>query len=67
MSSILYISRADVERVALDMPTILDLLEKTFREKAAGRVEMPPKPGIHTRPEAFIHACLHPGTALGRH
>lgn len=56
MSSILYISRADVERVALDMPTILDLLEKTFREKAAGRVEMPPKPGIHTRPEAFIHA-----------
>jgi len=56
MSSILYISRADVERVALDMPTILDLLGKTFREKAAGRVEMPPKPGIHTRPEAFIHA-----------
>src|SRR5208337_2900796 len=56
MSSILYLSRADVERVALDMPTILDLLERAFREKAAGQVEMPPKPGIHTRPEAFIHA-----------
>lgn len=56
MSSILYLSKADVERVALDMPTILDLLERAFREKAAGQVEMPPKPGIHTRPEAFIHA-----------
>jgi len=56
MSSILYLSRADVERVALDMPTILDLLERAFREKAAGQVEMPPKPGIHTQPEAFIHA-----------
>ncbi len=56
MSSILYLSRADVERVALDIPTILDLVEKIFREKAAGQVEMPPKPGIHTRPEAFIHA-----------
>jgi len=56
MRSILYISRADVERVALDMPKILGLLEEAFREKAAGRVEMPPKPGIHTRPEAFIHA-----------
>ena len=56
MSSILYLSRADVERVALDMPTILDLLERVFREKAAGQVEMPPKPGIHTQPEAFIHA-----------
>jgi len=58
MSSILYLSRADVERVALDMPTILDLLERAFREKAAGQVEMPPKPGIHTQPEAFIHAML---------
>jgi ornithine cyclodeaminase/alanine dehydrogenase len=27
-----------------------------FKEKGAGRTEMPPKPGIHTRPDAFIHA-----------
>jgi ornithine cyclodeaminase/alanine dehydrogenase len=27
-----------------------------FSEKGEGRVEMPPKPGIHTRPDAFIHA-----------
>jgi len=53
---LLYLSRADVESVALDMPTIINLLETAFREKGAGRVEMPPKPGIHTQPDAFIHA-----------
>jgi len=53
---ILYLSRADVEAVSLDMPTIIDLLEQAFKEKGAGKVEMPPKPGIHTRPDAFIHA-----------
>jgi ornithine cyclodeaminase/alanine dehydrogenase-like protein (mu-crystallin family) len=53
---LLYLSRADVEAVALDMSSIIGLLEAAFREKGAGRVEMPPKPGIHTLPEAFIHA-----------
>lgn len=53
---ILYLSRADVEQVALDMRTLIDLLERAFREKGEGRVEMPPKPGIHTQPDAFIHA-----------
>jgi ornithine cyclodeaminase/alanine dehydrogenase-like protein (mu-crystallin family) len=53
---IFYLSRSDVESVALDMSTIINLLEEAFREKGAGRVEMPPKPGIHTQPDAFIHA-----------
>ena len=53
---LLYLSRADIEKVALDVTTIIELLEKAFREKGAGRVEMPPKPGIHTLPNAFIHA-----------
>ena len=52
----LYLSRSDVEKVALDMPAIIALLEGAFGEKGHGRVEMPPKPGIHTRPDAFIHA-----------
>jgi len=52
----LYLSRTDVESVALDMRTIIALLETAFKEKGAGRVEMPPKPGIHTQPDAFIHA-----------
>jgi ornithine cyclodeaminase/alanine dehydrogenase len=54
--SILYLSRADVEAVGLPMTDIIEALEEMFREKGAGRVEMPPKPGIHTRPDAFIHA-----------
>ncbi|MEW6567784.1 MAG: ornithine cyclodeaminase family protein [Chloroflexota bacterium] len=53
---LLYLSRADVEAVALDMATIIQRLEEAFREKGEGRVEMPPKPGIHTQPDAFIHA-----------
>lgn len=55
-TQLLYLSRQDVEAVALDMRTIIDLLEVAFKEKGAGRVEMPPKPGIHTQPDAFIHA-----------
>ena len=53
---ILYLSAADVASLAIDLRTIIGLLETAFREKGAGRVEMPPKPGIHTRPDAFIHA-----------
>lgn len=56
MMDFLYLSRADVERVALPMSAILAALEEMFREKGEGRTEMPPKPGIHTRPDAFIHA-----------
>lgn len=54
--SLLYLSRRDVEAVALPMSKIIGALEAMFREKGAGRVEMPPKPGIHTRPDAFVHA-----------
>jgi alanine dehydrogenase len=45
--SLLYLSQADVASVGLTMAEIIDLLETAFREKAEGRVEMPPKPGIH--------------------
>jgi ornithine cyclodeaminase/alanine dehydrogenase-like protein (mu-crystallin family) len=53
---ILYLSQADVTKVNLDMATVIKLLETAFHEKGAGKVEMPPKPGIHTMPDAFIHA-----------
>jgi ornithine cyclodeaminase/alanine dehydrogenase-like protein (mu-crystallin family) len=52
----LYLSQADVAAVGLDMKTMIGLLETAFREKGNGRVEMPPKPGIHTQPDAFLHA-----------
>ena len=54
--NLLYISKADVENIALSMDDIIRVLERAFREKGEGRTEMPPKPGIHTRPDAFIHA-----------
>jgi ornithine cyclodeaminase/alanine dehydrogenase len=56
MNQLLYLSQADVEAVGLQMADVIDALEQMFREKGAGQVEMPPKPGIHTRPDAFIHA-----------
>jgi ornithine cyclodeaminase/alanine dehydrogenase-like protein (mu-crystallin family) len=52
----LYLSQSDVTKVNLDMAMVIHLLETAFREKGAGKVEMPPKPGIHTMPDAFIHA-----------
>ena len=55
-SEILYLSRSDVERINLPMRDIINALDDMFKEKGLGRVEMPPKPGIHTRPDAFIHA-----------
>jgi ornithine cyclodeaminase/alanine dehydrogenase len=55
-SQFLYLSRETVEDADLDMATIIQLLERAFQEKGRGRVEMPPKPGIHTQPDAFIHA-----------
>ena len=55
-STVLYLSRKDVESVNLPMAEIIAALNSMFREKGEGRVEMPPKPGIHTRKDAFIHA-----------
>jgi ornithine cyclodeaminase/alanine dehydrogenase len=54
--TVLYLNRQDVERIDLGLDAIIEALEAMFREKGEGRVEMPPKPGIHTRPDAFIHA-----------
>jgi len=54
--TVLYLSRNDVESIAFSMSEIILLLEEMFLEKGEGRVEMPPKPGIHTRQDAFIHA-----------
>jgi len=38
------------------MGEIIDIVDRVFREKGKGNVEMPPKPGIHPEPDAFIHA-----------
>ena len=53
---LLYLSRADVEAIGVTMREIIDALAIAFREHGEGHVEMPPKPGVHSRPDAFIHA-----------
>ena len=54
--SVRYLSRADVEAVALAGTDVIEILEGVFRAKRAGAVEMPPKVGVHPRDDAFIHA-----------
>lgn len=56
--SLLYLSQVDVRRVGLGMTDIIDAVEKGFLELGNGRVEMPPKPGIHPgqSKDNFIHA-----------
>jgi ornithine cyclodeaminase/alanine dehydrogenase-like protein (mu-crystallin family) len=54
--SLLYLSREEVAGLLPDIPAQLDLVEDTYRSVGAGRVELPPKPGIHPRKDSFIHA-----------
>lgn len=53
---LLYLSRRDVEALGVGMRELIDGLEAALAEKGKGAVEMPPKPGIHPRANAFIHA-----------
>ena len=54
---LLYLSKSEVEAAGLSMGEIIELVETAFREKGGGRVEMPPKPGIHPGGgDNFIHA-----------
>jgi ornithine cyclodeaminase/alanine dehydrogenase-like protein (mu-crystallin family) len=55
-STLLYLSRSDVAATEVSMPDIIGALEVAFREHGDGKVEMPPKPGVHTQQDAFIHA-----------
>lgn len=63
---LLYLSRADVQAVGLTMSAVIEELEVAFREKGEGRVEAPPKPGIHpVDADNFIHAMPAYIPALG--
>ena len=54
--SLLYLAREQVAGLLPDIPAQLDLVEETYAALAAGRVELPPKPGVHPRENSFIHA-----------
>jgi ornithine cyclodeaminase/alanine dehydrogenase len=52
----LYLTRSDVEAAGISMHEIVTALDHMFQEKGKGNAEMPPKPGIHPKADAFIHA-----------
>jgi ornithine cyclodeaminase/alanine dehydrogenase-like protein (mu-crystallin family) len=52
----LYLSRKNVEDLGITMKEVLKVVEHGFRLKGLSKTEMPPKPGVHPRPNAFIHA-----------
>jgi ornithine cyclodeaminase/alanine dehydrogenase-like protein (mu-crystallin family) len=54
--SLLYLTRSEVAGLLPPVPEQLDLVEAAYRAVGAGRVELPPKPGIHPRKDSFIHA-----------
>jgi alanine dehydrogenase len=54
--SLLYLRRDEVADLLPPIPEQLDLVEQTYRAVDAGRVELPPKPGVHPRKDSFIHA-----------
>jgi alanine dehydrogenase len=56
VSELLYLSRGEVAQLLPEVPEQLDLVEETYRALAAGRVELPPKPGVHPRTDSFLHA-----------
>ena len=51
-----WLSQADIVALNIDMAEVIDLIEKGLAEHGRGRVENPPKPGIHAIPNSFIHA-----------
>lgn len=53
----MYLSQAEVASTGIQMAEIIQLLETAFEEKGQGRVELPPKLGIHPgHGDNFIHA-----------
>jgi len=54
--NLLYLSRAEIEKLNISMEEIIKTVEEVFRQKAEEKVEMPPKLGIHPQKDAFIHA-----------
>ena len=53
---VLHLSRTEVENLNIPMKDVINIVEEAFRQKAEGKAEVPPKPGIHPREDAFIHA-----------
>lgn len=55
-NELLYLSQNDITHVGLKPEQMLELVADVLVEKQAGRSEMPPKLGVHPRPQSFLHA-----------
>lgn len=55
-ADLIYLTRDDVRSLLPDWHAQIDVVEQTYVDMSEGSVEMPPKPGIHPRKDAFIHA-----------
>jgi ornithine cyclodeaminase/alanine dehydrogenase len=56
LGSVLYLSRAEIDKLKISIVDVIKVVEEAFREKAEGRAEVPPKPGVRPQKDAFIHA-----------
>ncbi len=55
-ANFLYLSRGEIEKLNIPITDIIEVVEWAFREKGEGKIEVPPKPGLHLPKDAFIHA-----------
>lgn len=53
---ILYLTRADMDRIGPSVAEIVDLMEKTFRLKGQGKTKLPPKHWIERGNDKFLSA-----------
>jgi ornithine cyclodeaminase/alanine dehydrogenase len=53
---LIFLSQKEIKELDVHLRTIINLVEEALAEHGKGRVENPPKPGIHPAPNAFIHA-----------
>ena len=52
----IYLSQEEILDLNISMKKIIELVEQGLFEHGHKRVENPPKPGIHSKSDAFIHA-----------
>ena len=63
----IYLSQEEVLGLGVPLTTVIELVEKGLYEHGHGRVENPPKPGIHSKSDSFIHAmpAYYRGLGIG--
>ena len=53
---ILYLTQQEVIDTGVGLDEAAELITRVLTEHGEGRYENPPKPGVHPRPDSFIHA-----------